>query len=133
MFGLQVRVGRGSGPLFDGRARRAVDDFTDELEMDGAEWAMADIKRTFHARFKHPTGVYESHVRISNLMGDPVVNDGGRIKYGPWLEGVGSRNFPVTRFRGYHAFRLAAQRLDRRFTDMGERLLVSGGYLQRMN
>jgi hypothetical protein len=42
--------------------------------------------------------------------------------YGPWLEGVGSRN-NTTRFKGYHAFRNAAQALQQRFEGMGERLL----------
>lgn len=32
--------------------------------------------------------------------------------YGPWLEGVGSRNYPVTRFPGYHIYRLVAQQID---------------------
>lgn len=115
------------GPLLDGRgaiARRVMARYTRELEEEGAEWALQDIRRTFHTHFRQPTGYYESHVRISNVMGDQVVNDGGQIKYGPWLEGVGSRNAPVTRFKGYHAFRKAADRLDRRIEDMGVRLLA---------
>jgi hypothetical protein len=39
-----------------------------------------------------------------------VVNDRG-IVYGPWLEGVGSRNFPKTRFKGYASFRRAVHRV----------------------
>lgn len=118
--------------MFDHRIIRAFDDFSDELEQDSADWALADIRRTFHTSFRMPTGYYESHVRVSNDMGDPVVNDGGQIKYGPWLEGVGSRNAPATRFRGYHAFRNAAQRLQQRIDGMGDRLLITGGYLRRM-
>lgn len=133
MFGIQVRVTGEDGPFFDNRVHRAFDDYSDDLAEEGAEWALADIRRTFHTHFKVPTGYYESHVRISNVSGDPTVNDGGTIKYGPWLEGVGSRNFPATRFKGYSAFRKAAERLERRIADMGDRLLVSGGYLNRMS
>jgi hypothetical protein len=54
--------------------------------------------------------------------------------YGPWLEGVGSRNFPVTRFRGYHAFRVAAQELKHVYVpSRSETLLHNGGYLEEMN
>ena len=123
MFGIQVRVQREDGPFFDNRVHRAFDDFSDDLEEEGAEWALNDIKRTFHTHFQQPTGYYESHVKITNIGGDPVVNDGGRIKYGPWLEGVGSRNSPATRFKGYHAFRRAAEQLERRIGERGEALL----------
>lgn len=116
--------------MFDGRARAAAEGFTEDLEDEGAEWALAQIKRGFHTHFKNPTGYYESHVHISNIAGDPVVNDGGTIAYGPWLEGVGSRN-NSTRFRGYHTFRKVAMRLERRIEGMGYRLL-DRKWLRRM-
>jgi hypothetical protein len=113
------------GPIFDARAERIFADFSEDLEEEGAEWALADIRRTFHTRFKQPTGYYESHVHISNTALGTAVEDGGANGpvYGPWLEGVGSRNAPVTRFRGYHAFRSAANRLQQRIENMGERLM----------
>jgi len=115
------------GPLFDDRARRYFDEFAEELGDDGAEWALDDIKRTFHTHFKDPTGYYESNVRIRNGSEGPEVWDGGMAGpvYGPWLEGVGSRNSPVTRFRGYGAFRKAATRLQQRIEAMGYRLFDS--------
>lgn len=130
MFSLRVRESH-HGPFFNGQAAHAVREFTDEIEQDGAEWALSNIKQTYHTHFKIPTGYYESHVKISNLGGDPVVNDGGIIAYGPWLEGVGSRN-NTTRFRGYHAFRKAAMRLEARFGHMGESLM-NRRYIRRMN
>lgn len=109
-----------NGPLFDFRARRAFSDFRDELEEESAEYVLDHIQGTFHTHFKNPTGYYESNVRIKNSnevwdggLGGPV--------YGPWLEGVGSRN-NTTRFKGYHAFRKAADALDRRIEDMGDRM-----------
>lgn len=111
------------GPLFDARARRYFRQFLDELEEDGAEFVLEHIRRTFHEDFKHPTGYYESNVRIKNGTSGREVWDGGLAGpvYGPWLEGVGSRN-NTTRFKGYHAFRKAAQALELRFEDMGDRM-----------
>lgn len=128
---FHVRVSR-RGPLFDGRAGRAADDFANEWEEDTADMALAMIRDSFHIHFKNPTGYYESHVRIkSDMGGHPVVHDGGLIKYGPWLEGVGSRN-ATTRFKGYHSFRNAAVVAERRAEGLGERLL-DRRYLRRMN
>ena len=111
------------GPLFDFRGRRVFRRFADELEEESAEWALDHVKRTFHSSFKHPTGFYESNVRTHNTSGGWEVWDGGWAGpvYGPWLEGVGSRN-NTTRFKGYHAFREAAQALERRIDDIGDRL-----------
>jgi len=128
-FRIRVREHH-SGPIYNGQAARAINDFQDEIEEDGAEYALRHIKGTFHASFKAPTGYYESHIRITNMGGDPVVNDGGTIAYGPWLEGVGSRN-STTRFKGYHAFRKATSALDRRFEEMGDHLLRRR-YLRRI-
>lgn len=65
-------------------------------------------------------GLYESDIHTDrqspsvNLVHDtPVV-------YGPWLEGVGSRN-AVTRFKGYHTFRIIAQELQLEASDIAER------------
>jgi hypothetical protein len=123
-YTLRLRT-RLHGALFDARAHRIFDDFADDLEEDGAEWALHHIKGTFHSSFKTPTGYYESNVEIHNTSGGMEVWDGGLAGpvYGPWLEGVGSRNAPVTRFKGYRAFRKAASALEQRIEGMGERLL----------
>lgn len=121
---LSVRTGmQYNGPLFDMRARRVFRDFQQDLEDEAAEFTLDQIKDTFHSHFKAPTGYYESNVRITNMSGSPEVWDGGMAgpKYGPWLEGVGSRN-NTTRFKGYHAFRNAAQALDARIEGMGDRI-----------
>lgn len=121
-YSLQIRTGmKFDGPIFDHRARRAFDDFQEELEEEAADWALDHIQDTFHARFQNPTGYYESNVRVRSTSGGPEVWDGGMAGpvYGPWLEGVGSRN-STTRFKGYHAFRKAANALDRHIEAMGD-------------
>lgn len=120
-FLLQLRTDmQFDGPVFDLRARRVFSQYRGELEEEAAEWALDHIKGTYHTHFQHPTGYYESNVRIRN---GSEVWDGGLAGpvYGPWLEGVGSRN-NTTRFKGYHAFRKAASALDRRIEEMGNRL-----------
>lgn len=120
---LRIRT-RTHGALFDARSHQLFDDFAEDLEEEGAEYALGHIKATFHTNFKHPTGYYESNVEIHNSGGSMEVWDGGYggPVYGPWLEGVGSRN-RTTRFKGYHAFRKAASALERRIEGMGDRLL----------
>lgn len=108
------------GPIFSLRARREFARFRDEFEEEAAEYALDHIKSTYHTHFKNPTGYYESNVRIRS--GNEVWDGGlGGPVYGPWLEGVGSRN-ETTRFKGYHAFRKAANALDRRIEEMGNRI-----------
>lgn len=100
------------GPLFDGRAKaaaqRLVRDMRDTLGDRGKEMVLQRLGEVI----KHPTGYYESQVR-SEAHGSQFVDvtDGG-VVYGPWLEGTGSRN-QTTRFKGYHTFRIVAQRLER--------------------
>ena len=121
-----------SGPIFDHRAVRAMEDFEEELEEEAAEWALDHIKDTFHRSFKHPTGRYESTVRVRKSRGGAEVWDGGHggLVYGPWLEGVGSRN-ATTRFKGYWAFRKATSALDREIENIADRLFRSS-YRHRM-
>lgn len=96
------------GPLFDGGARSAVRAF-----LTTAADAVADEGRAM-ARGIAPrrSGYYESRITTQNLGQDAVVTDGG-VVYGPWLEGVSSRN-QSTRFKGYRTFRQTKQRLERR-------------------
>lgn len=42
------------------------------------------------------------------------------IIYGYWLEGIGSRNFPKTRFRGYRMWRETTQQIQAEAVDLAE-------------
>ncbi len=111
------------GPLFNGRAVKIFDDFAKDAEKDIAQAALRGIKRRFHVKFRHPTGRYESNVRISSAGEGTQISDGG-IVYGPWLEGIGKKN-RTTRFKGYHSFEEAAQEIDGRADDIAERTFRS--------
>ena len=100
-----------SGPWFDGRADRAVDDYLRYAGKTVADEGVKRVKANLHAVIRHPTGFYEGHIQDHQAGETWHVDDGGVI-YGPWLEGVGSRNSPRTRFPGYSTFRRTRQELD---------------------
>lgn len=98
------------GPIFDGRAQLAVREYTRQVELDVAHQGYSDVMGILNREIKHPTPYYETQVTVERQVNSAVVTDRGVI-YGNWLEGTGSRNAPVTSFRGYHAFRRGAQQL----------------------
>lgn len=109
MTGLEIEV-HFSGPVFDGRAVDAMGHLVEDVKTKVAEYTEDTWQAFMDASFRHPTGTYQSHVNIAKRDKDLVVNDGwpeSRLPYGPWLEGVGSRNSPATRFPGYFALRRA--------------------------
>lgn len=107
---------RFSGPVFDGRAADAMARLASEAQSEVAKYAEDTWQTFMDASFRHPTGAYQSHVNVARDDKDLVVNDGwpeSRLEYGPWLEGIGSRNSPVTRFPGYFALRRASEHTER--------------------
>lgn len=99
------------GALFDGTALRDVAammlDVEDALANSGVEFVQYQLA----ANLKNPTGYYQSQIHVARQNQENIVTDGG-VVYGLWLEGVGSRNYPATRFRGYASFRRATQQLN---------------------
>lgn len=117
------------GPLFDGRAQKAATAYLDvataEVSDDGVNLVHAQLGSVL----KHPTGYYEHHIVTDVAHDGHMVTDGG-VVYGPWLEGVGSRNHS-TRFKGYATFRRMTQVLDRRAQAIADQVL--GRFIGRMN
>ena len=118
-----------SGPVFDGRAEQAARDFLDQALMDVGQQGMADVHLLLDQSIRDPTPYYETQITVERAGSDVVVHDRG-VVYGPWLEGVGSRNYPVTSFAGYHSFRRAFQQLDRKAQQIAEHALPP--FLTRM-
>jgi len=102
-----------TGPFFDGRAARLTDQMCDDIEQRVAKIGASMIRSELASKLKIETPYY----RLQNeARPDPPgwkISDGGVI-YGPWLEGIGSRNYPVTRFKGYATYRRTFQAIDRR-------------------
>lgn len=102
-----------SGPLFDGTASPMVGRWTRDAGEEVAQWAEREVHRLLQQVLRHPTGYYESRVRVDRVTPDRFVITDQGVVYGPWLEGVSSRN-QETRFKGYATFRRVAQRTEAR-------------------
>lgn len=113
-----------TGPLFDGRAQRAADRYCEDARDSIAEFGEEIALARMGAYFKNPTGYYESNVKTTLVTSDTArVHDDGVI-YGPWLAGVGSMNFPVTRFKGYSHWREAKELVAARGHQIAEHTLA---------
>lgn len=131
MPGFDVRVNtNASGPMFNGRAQQAARQYTDQVNYTVATEAEDMVLQRLGQVLKTRTPYYETRIGVvRSSRGGYEVNDGGVI-YGPWLEGTGSRNYPVTRFRGYSTFRRTKALIDRQAHGIAQRLLRR--YIGRM-
>jgi len=131
MPGFDIRVNTSAtGPMFDGRAQRALRDYTDQVDYRVATEAENLVLGHLGSSIKKRTPYYETRVGVErSSRGGYEVTDHGVI-YGPWLEGTGSRNYPATRFRGYRAFSRARALIQTRASGIARRLLAR--YTRRM-
>lgn len=116
------------GPMFDGRAAAAVNAFCDEAEAEIGQHGVNVIRTELGAVLKHPTGHYQSQIQTDMSGPDTLIHDGG-VVYGPWLEGVGSRN-RTTRFKGYSTFRRMVAKIQTEAVPVAQRVLPK--FLRRM-
>lgn len=114
---------RATGPVFDGRAASIVTRMAADCQRKTADAAEETWQAFMDATFRHSTGRYQSHVNIAQRGQDLVVNDRGVI-YGFWLEGIGSRNSPVTRFPGYFNRRRAVQHINGHVAELCEPIVT---------
>ncbi|MGP3917680.1 hypothetical protein [Nonomuraea sp. 10N515B] len=120
-----------SGLIFrTGYAEQVIKSYLDEVTLKVAGVGKADVDATLRRVLRNPTGYYQAHIAIRQFVGAAVIHD-SRVIYGRWLEGVGSRNFPVTRFRGYHTFRDVHARLDAKAGEIAGHVLHQ--YVRRLN
>lgn len=101
------------GPFFDGRAQKQIDNACEAIEQRVATLGASMIRTEMHRVFKNETPYYRLQNEARPSPPGWEIWDRGVI-YGPWLEGIGSRNFPVTRFKGYATYRRMFQQIDRR-------------------
>ena len=101
------------GPLLEGRAPAII---TEAIKAAVAD-VTAEGERDVKLQLRPGHGLVSGHYRRS-IHGETGSALHGRIHdsnvvYGPWLEGVSSRN-QTTRFKGYAMFRNATQQLERK-------------------
>ena len=116
------------GPIFNGEASAAAVRFVRAAEDEIGKVGVRMVREHLGRVLQHPTGYYESQIRVEQTGEGTAVTDGG-VVYGPWLEGTGSRD-RTTRFKGYSTFRKIGNAVDRQAQQVAERVLPS--YLRRM-
>ena len=108
-----------SGPLFDGEAAEAAQEFTASLAREIAEIGQTWIKVEAHGFDKsgRNTGAAAEGVELTGRGRDWVISGGIRAgEYSwPWLEGTTERN-QSTKFKGYHTFRRTRARMRKQVT-----------------
>lgn len=118
------------GPVFDGRFGAQAVELVDDIRHHVASQALAYWMTNLDRSIQHPTPYYETQINIHSVAGESVVNDRG-VVYGPWLEGTGSRNFPRTRFPGYHSARNATNQLVERIPELIQPLVEA--FVEKIN
>ena len=102
------------GPLFDGRAQRTLDPMLAGVVEELAVVGNQIIDDLLLGSIKQPSSppFYQGGIEhiVQRRRTFAVIHDSGVI-YGPWLEGISSRN-RSTRFKGYASFRRGAQRIE---------------------
>lgn len=118
---VRIRVDL-DGPLFDARAHQVMKAYVKDAKQEVADAGHQAVLMQLGRVLRHPTGNYEGHIAIK-ARGKALVIHDKKIIYGWWLEGIGSRNSPVTRFPGYFTFRLVRQELQTRAASIAEMVL----------
>lgn len=88
----------------------AMDDAMRDLEVMVADDVSAAWHENLNASLRTQTPYYVPNITRTRRAAAEVVTDRG-VVYGPWLEGVGSRN-RTTPFKGYFAARRAVRTVE---------------------
>lgn len=118
------------GPMFDGAAARAAEDLRAEIEREVADKGFSMVQGRLMQVIRQPTPYYWTQLKTISRRGGTEVT-GEDVIYHWWLEGVGSRNFPVTRFKGYRSFAITAAALRQIAQGIAESVMAP--YVRRMN
>lgn len=106
------------GGLFDGGWEAGIDELIVDLVGAVADTALDTWRDNLNASIRVNNHRYVSETRVTRSDDGAIVHDGGSV-YGPWLEGQGSRNYPVTRFEGYDSARKATEKVNAKAEEVG--------------
>lgn len=105
MFRMHADVDLNGPPILRrGDAARWLERAADRAERAAADQAKGRVVSGFNAHIRHQTPIYVPGIHVEQRGDAYAVTDRGQV-YNYWLEGEGSRNFPVTSFRGYYVWR----------------------------
>lgn len=119
-----------SGPMFSPRVKDIIKDALHDTVRELVAFGEATAKEraievVYSKGGAHPDQYRPTGRWLNSLHGDmtgPLSGtlDDSRLVYGPWLEGVSSRN-ESTRFKGYFTFRHTYGQMERRADDIAEK------------
>lgn len=111
------------GKVFDGRMQLVLSSGMRAAADSVAGYAEELLQARFSQVFVNPTGAYQARINVRGVNQYAYsVNDDDCV-YGPWLEGTGSRNSPVTKFKGYSTFRKVSEELQGVAVDIAEPII----------
>ena len=102
-----------SGPFLTGQPAVVVDNTMRRTIAELVAMGEIDVSEQLYPGHGLVTGHYRRSIHGEVLNSRNGTVHDSKVIYGPWLEGVTSRN-QRTRFKGYAAFRNAFQRLERK-------------------
>jgi hypothetical protein len=111
------------GPISSGAIHDHVDDYSADVAEALADEGKEMVHKQLRRVLRNPTGYYESHIDTRPLSSTRYEIHDNDMVYGPWLEGTGSRNSPVTVFPGYRTFRIVEENLKRKRSGIARRIL----------
>jgi hypothetical protein len=111
-----------SGPMFEGSFASEMQRMTQEMDQKIGDDVVDAILARLGQVLQNPTGYYESQIK-AHPEGEVVVVDDSGVIYGPWLEGVGSRN-ASTSFKGYSTFRTVAAEEQARVPSLADSIVT---------
>ncbi len=112
-----------AGPLMEGRGPAILQQFFDDATKLVAEAGRDELRKRATSKPRHPTGATAGAIVVRDFAkGRTIITDYPEVLYGPWLEGVSSRN-QSTRFPGYRMFKLTRGRLRKRCGELVQGLL----------
>jgi uncharacterized protein YodC (DUF2158 family) len=123
-----------TGPVFDGQASAAAQDFTRKLAVEiagiGRDWIKLDTERMDKSG-RGGTGAAASGVKLEGGGADWTVSGGVStgVYAWPWLEGTSKRN-QSTGFKGYHTFRRTRLRMRTQVTPYAQSQMAQ--FIERM-
>jgi hypothetical protein len=98
------------GPTVQGLATPILTGMLDVALEEVASYTQHEVSMELASVLQNPTGYYESQIRTDRVSAEAYSVNDSNVIYGPWLEGIGSRN-ATTRFKGYATFRRVRNRM----------------------
>lgn len=123
--GFQINfTSRIRGPISSGAIHRHVRDYESDVAKAIADEGLDMVKDHLNSTLRHQTPHLMTGVGNKRLAWNRwQLHSHRNIPYDHWIEGTGSRNYPVTSFPGYHNFAITEERLKAKRSNIARKIL----------